>query len=67
MPMVKDKKFPYTAKGKKEAKSYAMKTGAKMTTPKAKPAKKMGSMRGYKTRNVRQYRCQEKPYQGWLR
>ena len=44
MPMVKDKKFPYTAKGKKEAKSYAMKTGAKV---KAKPAKKMGSMRGY--------------------
>jgi hypothetical protein len=48
MPMVKDKKFPYTAKGKKEAKSYAMKTGAKMTTtPKAKPAKKMGMNRGY--------------------
>jgi hypothetical protein len=47
MPMVKDKKFPYTAKGKKEAKSYAKKTGAKMTTPKAKPMKKMGSMRGY--------------------
>jgi hypothetical protein len=22
MPMIKDKKFPYTAKGKKEAKSY---------------------------------------------
>jgi hypothetical protein len=48
MPMVKDKKFPYTAKGKKEATQYAKKTGAKMTaTPKAKPAKKMGSMRGY--------------------
>ena len=48
MPMVKDKKFPYTAKGKKEATQYAKKTGAKMTTtPKAKPAKKMGTMRGY--------------------
>jgi hypothetical protein len=44
MPMVKDKKFPYTAKGKKEAKSYAKKTGS---TVKAKPAKKMGSKRGY--------------------
>jgi hypothetical protein len=44
MPMVKDKKFPYTAKGKKEAKSYAKATGS---TVKAKPAKKMGSMRGY--------------------
>jgi hypothetical protein len=44
MPMVKDKKFPYTAKGKKEAKEYAMKTG---TAVKAKPAKKMGSKRGY--------------------
>jgi hypothetical protein len=48
MPMVKDKKFPYTTKGKKQAKTYAQKTGAKMTTaPKAKPAKKMGMMRGY--------------------
>ena len=48
MPMVKDKKFPYTAKGKKEATQYAKKTGAKMTTtPKAKPAKKMGMSRGY--------------------
>jgi len=48
MPMVKDKKFPYTAKGKKEAKQYAKKTGAKVnTTPKAKPMKKMGAMRGY--------------------
>ena len=47
MPMVGKMKFAYTEKGKKEAKSYAMKTGAKMTTPKAKPAKKMGSMRGY--------------------
>ncbi len=32
MPMVKDKKFPYTAKGKKEAKTYAKKTGAKVST-----------------------------------
>ncbi len=47
MPMVKEKKFPYTTKGKKQAKSYAQKTGMKMTTPKAKPAKKMGAMRGY--------------------
>ena len=44
MPMVKDKKFPYTAKGKKEAKTYAKKTGS---TVKAKPAKKMGTSRGY--------------------
>lgn len=42
MPMVDKKKFPYTAKGKKEAKEYAMKTGKKM-----KPAKKMGAKRGY--------------------
>ena len=42
--MVKDKKFPYTAKGKKEAKSYAKSTGS---TPKAKPAKKMSAKRGY--------------------
>ena len=48
MPMVKDKKFPYTAKGKKEAKTYAKKTGAKVSTaPKAKPMKKMRAMRGY--------------------
>jgi hypothetical protein len=44
MPMVKDKKFPYTAKGKKEAKSYAKSTGS---TVKAKPAKKMSTSRGY--------------------
>jgi hypothetical protein len=44
MPMVKDKKFPYTAKGKKEAKSYAKSTGSVV---KAKPAKKMGAKRGY--------------------
>jgi hypothetical protein len=44
MPMVKEKKFPYTAKGKKEAKQYAQKTGAKVMS---KPAKKMGAKRGY--------------------
>ena len=35
--MVKDKKIPYTAKGKKESMSYAKATGS---TVKAKPAKK---------------------------
>lgn len=45
--MVNDKKFPYTIVGKKQAKEYAKKTGAKVTTPKAKPAKKMGAKRGY--------------------
>lgn len=40
--MVDKKKFPYTAKGKKEAKQYAVKTDKKM-----KPAKKMTSKRGY--------------------
>ena len=44
MPMVKDKKFPYTAKGKKEAKTYAKAAGAKVVK---KPAKKMGMSRGY--------------------
>ena len=44
MPMVNDKKFPYTTKGKKQAKQYAQKTGAKVVS---KPAKKMGTMRGY--------------------
>jgi hypothetical protein len=44
MPMVKDKKFPYTAKGKKEAKEYAKKANTPM---KAAPAKKMGAKRGY--------------------
>ena len=42
MPMVDIKKFSYTAKGKKEAKEYAMKTNKKV-----KPAKKMTSKRGY--------------------
>ena len=44
MPMVNDKKFPYTMKGKKQAKQYSKKTGAKVV---AKPMKKMGAMRGY--------------------
>lgn len=30
MPKVGKKKFPYTAKGKKDAKSYAEKSGKKM-------------------------------------
>jgi hypothetical protein len=37
MPMVGEKKFPYTAKGKKEAKEYGKKTGVK---PMNKPMKK---------------------------
>jgi len=37
MPMVNNKNFPYTAKGKMQAKDYAMKSGAKMAM---KPAKK---------------------------
>ena len=40
--MVDKKKFPYTAKGKKEAKQYAAKKGKTM-----KSAKKMGAKRGY--------------------
>jgi hypothetical protein len=44
MPMVKEKKFPYTTKGKKQAKQYAKKTSSKVVS---KPAKKMGAMRGY--------------------
>ena len=44
MPMVGTKKFAYTAKGKKEAKDYAKKSGKKMT---AKPMKKAGAKRGY--------------------
>lgn len=45
MPMVDKKKFPYTAKGKKEAKEYAMKTGKKMAEKKT--TKKMSAKRGY--------------------
>ncbi len=37
MPMVNNKKFPYTAKGKMQAKDYAAKIGGKMAS---KPAKK---------------------------
>jgi len=36
MPQVGEKKFPYTAKGKKEAKKYAEKK-----VPMSKPMKKM--------------------------
>jgi len=47
MPMVKTKSgvkaFPYTSKGKMEAKEYAKKTGKKMVS---KP-KKTGAKRGY--------------------
>lgn len=34
MPKVGKKKFPYTAKGKKDAKKYAKKTNKKMTKKK---------------------------------
>ena len=34
MPKVGKKKFPYTAKGKKAAKTYAKKTGKKMSKKK---------------------------------
>jgi hypothetical protein len=37
MPMVGEKKFAYTAKGKKEAKEYGKKVGVK---PMSKPMKK---------------------------
>ena len=40
MPMVGKKKFPYTAKGEKDAKMEAKKTGKKMVVKPAK--KKMG-------------------------
>ncbi len=49
MPMVGQKKFPYTAKGKKEAKEYSKKTGMtpkQAPMPKAKSAMK-GAKRGY--------------------
>ncbi len=42
--MVKDKKFPYTAKGKKAATQYAKKVKSPVKT---KPAKKTGMARGY--------------------
>lgn len=41
MPMVGDKKFPYTAKGKKMAKMEEMKMSAKKKAVKKKAAKKM--------------------------
>lgn len=43
MPMVNGKKFPYTAKGKKAAKAYAM--GEKMES---KGEKKMEAKKGMK-------------------
>jgi len=43
MPMVNGKKFPYTAKGKKAAKAYAM--GEKMES---KAEKKMEAKKGMK-------------------
>ncbi len=50
MPMVGDKKFPYTAKGKKAAKMYAkaekMESKAMMMKPKKKAAKKMAKKKG---------------------
>jgi hypothetical protein len=41
MPKVGMKEYPYTAKGKKDAKMDAMKSGKKMVSKKAMP-KKMG-------------------------
>jgi len=49
MPMVGQKKFPYTTKGKKEAMDYAKKTGMapkQAPKPKAKATMK-GAKRGY--------------------
>lgn len=41
MPMVNSKKFPYTAKGKMQAKDYAAKIGGKMVSKSTKkPMKK---------------------------
>jgi hypothetical protein len=42
MPMVGKMKFAYTEKGKKEAKSYAKKTGKAMTAKPMKKASKPG-------------------------
>ena len=42
MPMVGKMKFAYTEKGKKEAKSYAKKTGSKMAAKPIKKAAKRG-------------------------
>jgi hypothetical protein len=48
MPMVGKKKFPYTAKGEKDAKMEASKTGKKMVkkTAKKKTMKKAAPKRG---------------------
>jgi hypothetical protein len=44
MPMVGKKKFPYTAKGKKDAKMEEEMTGKKMVKRVSKPAKKKSTM-----------------------
>ena len=41
MPMVGNKKFPYTAKGKKDAKMAEKKTGKKMVKKVVKSKKKI--------------------------
>jgi hypothetical protein len=48
MPMVGKKKFPYTAKGEKDAKMEAMKSGKPMkkAAAKKKTAKKAAKRRG---------------------
>ena len=40
MPKVGSKKFPYTKKGKSDAKKYAKKSGSKVKTTKKSYAKK---------------------------
>jgi len=45
MPMVGNKKYPYTVKGKKAAKAQAAKTGQKVTSAKRKTSK--GKKKGY--------------------
>lgn len=45
MPMVGDKKFAYTAKGKKEAKKYSEKMGTKTSAKKPMQMKKTGRSR----------------------
>ena len=40
MPRVGKKKFPYTKKGKKAAKTYAKKRGKKVSKPKARGRKR---------------------------
>jgi hypothetical protein len=46
MPMIGNKKFTYSKKGKEMAKDYAKKTGMKMTVKKMADKKKM--MKGMK-------------------